>query len=156
MKKILIGVLVILGFSSCAQNIPGAPYFQDVDEVFEWVVENIEYTQDNEDIWQTPEQTYELRSGHCADMGLLEMYFLNEMGIESEMLWIVFVHSITGEAHALIRVEGEYAPRNSTSNAFVVQEYNGCVHYEIIKVTTYEESLELAIANRSIEYVKRE
>lgn len=146
MIKIVFAVLLILIFGGCIQNIPTAPYFETVDEVFEWVTENIEYTQDKEDSWQSPEQTYELLSGHCSDMGLLEMYFLDEMGIESEMYWVTFLFFASDSVHALILVETETIPRNSTSLGNV-----NPTNYEIIRTTSYEQSLALAVLNRSLQ-----
>ncbi|HDY76251.1 MAG TPA: hypothetical protein ENH49_06975 [Candidatus Marinimicrobia bacterium] len=138
MKKIILtAVLVVL--MGCSQEILIEPVFNTVDDVFKWVIENIEYTLDKEDSWQSPQQTYNLKSGHCSDMALLEMYFLNEMNIESEMYWVRFKISFSDNSHALVLVKNETIPRNSTSLSYITPS---C--YEIIRITSYKQSLEYA------------
>jgi hypothetical protein len=95
MKKIglVLGVvLVIIGTSSCHlfyehnSSFTYKETFESITEARLWVYNNIEYTPDIKDNWQSPEETYKLRQGDCEDMEILFMQFLMDMGIETKLI----------------------------------------------------------------------
>jgi hypothetical protein len=108
MKKYVAAIVAIFLVSCALQVPPGWDYqgfthpetFQSPAEAVRWVSDNMTYKVSP--LWQTPEQTYQLRTGDCADYSLLAMYFLHEMGVDTELLEInngeyyhALVHDLT-------------------------------------------------------------
>ena len=81
------------------------------DEALHYVFTTIEYKDDPLDYWQTPEQTYTLKTGDCEDFAILVMWIIWEkLKIDSRLILI----SKDGIGHAIISVNGEYYdPRNT-------------------------------------------
>jgi len=74
------------------------------DAVF-YVAQNIKYEIDlasgNEDYWQTPEQTYTLKTGDCEDRAILLMYILKDkLDIDSVLLLVKNI--LTEEGHGMV------------------------------------------------------
>ena len=108
-REMKIGIVILLAaalFSpGCALTVPaGWEYpgfshperFTSSSEAVAWVANNIAYA--NSDLWQTPDKTYQLRTGDCVDYCLLTMYFLHEMAIDTELMEI----RTAGGYHALV------------------------------------------------------
>ncbi len=83
-----------------------------VENAYDWVAQNIQYKSDEEDSWQLPHETYEIRTGDCEDQALLLLYiFYAECKIE-EAEFIIIDNEIL-EDHAVVRInETYYDPTN--------------------------------------------
>ena len=58
-----------------------------VDDIVEWIYTNITYTKEEEDYWQTPQETMNIRRGDCDDMCILFMNILYTIdGTKSKFL----------------------------------------------------------------------
>lgn len=84
----------------------------DVLSIWKKVSEYITYKLDEGNIWQSPRQTYELRTGDCEDINLLFLAVLRYRGYDAEL------------------VVGSTAPEETTVNhAWVVLRLNGVEYY---------------------------
>lgn len=81
-----------------------------IDEAMKWCSDNIEYKNDKEvwnqsDYWQTPQETYDKRTGDCEDYCILFMQLVYELGYESELKIILKTND---NYHAIVKVENIY------------------------------------------------
>ncbi len=112
----------------------------------EWVLENVEYVADEEDEWQTPEETYRLRTGDCEDFALLiasgmEGSFVcvyEKIKYPKEILNCTGREYMHEGAHALVRVGNVWY--DSTSHHTWYGEEPGTLLWE----RSYEEAVEYA------------
>ena len=78
-----------------------------IDEALEWCSKNITYKSDTErnDFWQTPQQTYDKRTGDCDDYCLLFMQLVYELGYEPELIGIKI--KLKGETigHMVVKID---------------------------------------------------
>ena len=116
---IIVAFFILILFFNCEMNqmpewnemLYGFSYNINVDnlyEALEWCASNITYKTDSEvwgllDYWQSPEQTYLLRSGDCEDSSIFFMYLLKEELDKSSNF--VIVQSVDGgNCHAVVEV----------------------------------------------------
>ncbi len=90
-------IILLLLLTGCILPVELEPY-ETIQDVFDWVSDNIEYSLDNHEEWQSPKQTVELGTGDCEDFVILAMYLLNrDFGYLPDM--IIGVSIATGNAH---------------------------------------------------------
>jgi hypothetical protein len=78
-----------------------------IDEALVWCSKNITYKSDAErnDYWQTPQQTYDKRTGDCDDFCLMFVQLAHELGYEPELIGIKIKTrgEITG--HMVVKID---------------------------------------------------
>lgn len=82
-------------------------HFETVEEVINFVAYNITYKKEpiGHDHWQSPWETWELKTGDCEDFCILAMYLLKiELNIDSELLII----KTFNDNHAIITIGSYY------------------------------------------------
>ena len=76
---------------------------EKIEFISRWIFGHIEYTQDKNNEWQTPPETYALRTGDCEDVGILFMFFVNKhFGYEPILIG---VRNNDGTEHIVIEIE---------------------------------------------------
>ncbi|MHA1665125.1 MAG: transglutaminase-like domain-containing protein [Candidatus Njordarchaeales archaeon] len=98
-------------------------FWSEIKEMYDWVVNNIEYRYDGlypelpeipgqsilweEDMWQLPSETLELRKGDCDDMALLLCSMIRCYVKQVYDVYVIIVHSKDwGHAAVVIPVQG--------------------------------------------------
>lgn len=138
MKKLLVLLPFIM---SCELFMFGSAYpeidvsFDTVKDAWIWVSWNVVYEQDPQNIWQFPQTTYWRKKGDCEDMAMLLAYFLENMGIEAE---IIIYKESTGN-HAIVRAENKYYE----PSAYGVYRPASKIGPKILQVISYEKGLTL-------------
>lgn len=126
MKKIIILIILLMNFNGCEYKDKYCEFWlpreysqseievgekwdyvfensisiNSIEDVFNYVHNNINYVSDISDYWQLPEETNELRRGDCEDMALLFAYLcITKLNINCDI-----VNIINGEnSHIIIR-----------------------------------------------------
>ena len=139
MKYILfiLGVLLIF---SCATTIRSEYNFENTipdvhspDQARNWVVNNIKYKEDPDNIWQLPEETLDKGTGDCEDMALLVAYIIyTKLDIEVKLL--------SSMNHIWIFIENRLLDSVSRYTWIGASEAHA-------KVYTYHEAIQKAIDN---------
>lgn len=120
MKTIRFGlVLIVLALSSCSvlyppiedKDIPVSHSFTSIDDAWKYVAWEIHFAYDDDvwgqqDFWQTPSETYELKTGDCEDKSILFMHLLDRMGYNPRIVFIG--NSSTVANHAIVELNGIY------------------------------------------------
>lgn len=77
------------------------------EDCFKWSLHNIKQVADSEDYAQSPEETYNLKTGDCEDLCLMTQYLLyNKLNIDSHS---VRVNNLkTGKGHFVIQINNQY------------------------------------------------
>lgn len=104
-----------------------------------YVLEDIEYKFEGVgiDYWQTPEQTYRLKTGDCEDKALLLMYILkNKLGVESHFLLIENIFTQAGHA-MLLTNDDDYLLSTEEGNTLPKG-------WKVLHIITYSEVLWMA------------
>jgi Transglutaminase-like domain len=116
----VFALLLLLLFAGCAVE-PAWDNFhysaaipveaESLDDLLLWCMNNISYRSDEEvygkSYWQTPEETYRLRTGDCEDFALLFMY-LTERTLRLETELIIVGYNSTSANHVVVGVGGEW------------------------------------------------
>ena len=101
LKAIILALFMAAVFTtSCKFYMPEeVPAFDTAEEVMEYVHANIEYEAelDEEDYWQSPQETLELGTGDCEDFCILMMAILKKSGIDSILL--ILKHNFIDNAY---------------------------------------------------------
>lgn len=92
------------------RDILGAPPYQlsqtGLDDIRDWVADNIDYKSDEEqwgeDYWQSPEETLSLRTGDCEDFAILLCSLLRAYGIDAEQVFVALGDDGQGDGHAFV------------------------------------------------------
>jgi hypothetical protein len=113
--KLFILIFLILSTSCHMQFIAGSfddpdlpiSYdFATLEEAWTYVARNINYKHDTDDeYWQTPSETYTLKTGDCEDKAILLMHLMDRLGISTELAAIGYLTG-TVPIHALIKSKG--------------------------------------------------
>lgn len=117
--KHLIFLMLVISMYGCTtptkpKTVQGYEYewskpikVASIDEALEWCSKNITYKSDFErnDYWQTPQQTYDKRTGDCDDFCLLFVQLAHELGHEPELIGIKI--KIRGEiqGHMVVKID---------------------------------------------------
>lgn len=117
MKKL---ILIASLFFGCAFGKPTTYMYTWVppvqlgtlNEILRWERDNLTYTLENgdengADYWQTPEETYNKKSGDCEDYCLLFMHFARFCGHDGFDSQLIIVDKDNGETHALVMCNGK-------------------------------------------------
>jgi predicted transglutaminase-like cysteine proteinase len=91
-------------------GILGAPPYEltqtGLDDIRDWVADNIDYKSDEEqwgeDYWQTPDETLRLRTGDCEDFSILLCSLLRAYGFDAEQVFVALGDDGQGEGHAFV------------------------------------------------------
>lgn len=103
---------------------PGSYSLQQLIYVFDWVRENIEYTADPSDKWQSSMDTLVLRGGDCEDHAILVATMVRELGGCARF------NLIDGHAFATVFIGDEYT--DLTAIRMAISSHYGTlvpVHY---------------------------
>ncbi len=84
---------------------------QAVAEAFDWVRENIVYTDDAQDYWQSASETLSWRSGDCEDQAILLASMINKLGGNAR------VNVIDGHAFPSVYVGSDKSVLTNVSKA---------------------------------------
>ena len=115
MYKIILLVLILQlhciydGEIECDYNyrIEENENIKTFEDCFEWVKNNIVWKKDIKNYLQTPEETYQLKTGDCEDLSLLTAYWLYvKLNIDSELVEVKFIPF--NEYHIILKVNGCY------------------------------------------------
>jgi hypothetical protein len=121
MKVIVLIFFVSLIFS-CTVNYQeklDVPEFDNIEEAYKWVKNNIKYEDDisqfgKNNYWQYPEQTLYNKKGDCEDKAILLLKICSEQFGEKGEL-VAFVND-NNEGHMTVKIDGEFYG--------VVKDYN--------------------------------
>jgi hypothetical protein len=67
--------------------LPAMVVADPADDIAEWIENNITYVEDEEDFWQTPEETLTRGAGDCEDMSILFLDMLYKRTGEKGIAW---------------------------------------------------------------------
>jgi hypothetical protein len=80
------------------------PVFDSIQSALYWVQDNINYKKENDngdwndEHWQTPEETYFLKTGDCEDYAILFAYIVkNKLNTNIEIEYVDIIYSIVKE-----------------------------------------------------------
>jgi hypothetical protein len=93
-------------------DLPALHGLSSPEEILGWVRRNIRYqpedTDQDQDYWQTPEETLERGFGDCEDISLLFMYLCRQnLKVEPRLLLVADASQETYN-HTLVEVEGAW------------------------------------------------
>lgn len=143
MKKLILIILFLITLLSCELYTELAILSYDIkidglnslSDIADWINTNIEYKTDEENDWQTPQETYEGRAGDCEDTSLLFMYLAKQyLDKDSEILLTEW----QDVGHAIARVENTYYyfEEGQTADNLVI---NYTYHYlTAMQIAAYE------------------
>jgi len=107
-----------------------------MEDALIYVTCDIEYKFDPSDYWQTPEETYTLKTGDCEDKAILLQYILrNKLGIPSFFIALDFIE-IKGVGHAMVFADGFFL---ESTNGMKFKEIPG--NFVLTHVILYSEIL---------------
>jgi len=138
MKRLLVLLPLIV---SCEFFVLTSAYpeidvtFNTVKEAWTWVSWNVVYEQDPQNIWQFPQTTYWRKRGDCEDMAMLFAYFLEEMGIDAEII----IYDAGDYNHAIVRANNIYY--EPSAYGVVRPAYKITPH--ILQIIPYSEGLKI-------------
>ena len=83
-------------------------HIESVEDALAWCADNIIYKTDREstgviDYWQSPEQTYKLRTGDCEDFCFLLMYLMKEK-LNLSPKFVIVQKIDNNECHAVVEL----------------------------------------------------
>ena len=136
MKRLLVLLPLIV---SCEFFIVTSAYpeidvsFDTVEEAWTWVSWNVVYEKDPTNIWQFPQTTYWRKKGDCEDMAMLFAHFLEEMGIDAEII----IYDAGDYNHAIVRANNIYY--EPSAYGVVRPAYKITPH--ILQIISYEKGL---------------
>lgn len=99
MRVVFITIILLM---SCRVESPlQQQQFADPFQALLWVSNNIQYEAEPEgqDVWQSPETTYDARKGDCEDRVILLMYFVQH---DKQTSMVVLQSDVNGERHAVM------------------------------------------------------
>lgn len=125
MKKFILYILICLSFgckecetptSTVVENKDDYVYKWDnpldirtIDGAMSWCADSVTYRSDTEiwgrsEYWQTPQETYNKRTGDCEDYAIMFMQLVHELGYKPELI------SITqyGSGHTIVKLNDLY------------------------------------------------
>ena len=129
-------------------DFPGSeeiPTFGNIDKAMTWVYWSIESKRDIdiygvEDYWQTPEETYKLKTGDCEDHAILYMFILKkQFNLDSDL---VIVKQLMG-IHAIVyipSIDKYYDPMTDS-----IYQNNEIAKKQTLEQYTYSQTLWLAV-----------
>jgi len=123
-NKIIILLLSFLLFLACSNgqedievgSIYGYDFNNDIqveniNQAVLYVLKNIKYQFDlasgSKDYWQTPEQTYTLKTGDCEDMAILLMYILKDK-LNIDSVFLLIENIFTEKRHGMVFADDYY------------------------------------------------
>lgn len=148
MRKLIWAVALVALLAGCKPFFEDPfyeeiPYYDTILMNLQWVKYNIRYVSDQTtwggEEWQTPQQTYELRTGDCEDLVILTMYMCRWGGLGFPDLVAVRVN---GSGHALMGLGG--------INYEVQTAYQALYDYEVWFTWTYEYVMAQAMYYRGL------
>jgi predicted transglutaminase-like cysteine proteinase len=83
-------------------------YRTEFGAIQEWVSSNITYVSDDDDYWQTPEETLERRKGDCEDFSILLCSLFRAYGIPDNEVFVAVGFDSGGGGHAFL-IEAWYS-----------------------------------------------
>jgi len=125
-----------------SENIPA---FENIDKAMTWVRWFLENkrdidVQDVEDYWQTPEESYKLKTGDCEDHAILYMFILKrQFNLDS---YLVIVKQLMG-IHAIVyipSIDKYYDPMNDS-----IYQNNEIAKKQTLEQYIYSQALWLAV-----------
>ncbi|MFH2020094.1 MAG: transglutaminase family protein [archaeon] len=117
-RKFLLLPLILL---SCSLPVETSfqieTSFQTPGDVCVWVHDNIRYKPDETDYWQSPEETFTLRTGECGDFALLMIKLCKEK-LDLECSLVLAYKQLPDKIsfHALVLYDTFYDPTAGTSD----------------------------------------
>lgn len=116
------GCLIILCL--CCLPIFGDIIFpEDIkspDSLELWLKYTIKYVADEEEYWQTPEETVKLKTGDCEDFAILAMHVLRSLGYRDVHL-VVIAYKNEDVAHAVCVFKEHNGRYSVFSNDFYIK-----------------------------------
>lgn len=116
MSRLIRLCLLLVALSGCqlmsippwGWDYPGFPHpetFSSVQDVVGWTSQNLTWKYEGIH-WNTPDETYDTRTGDCKAYALLAMYFLHEAGIDSELVILDPPDSAPpgSDRHAIVKI----------------------------------------------------
>lgn len=73
-----------------------------------WLAKNFSYAIESRDVWQSPQETLETKSGDCEDFAILAQDVLNKIGISSQIMVVRFKDSNLAHAICIWKNESGY------------------------------------------------
>jgi hypothetical protein len=161
---ILISLVLSLNLTGCSlEPNNGSPKkFYSIQEIVDWVHNNISYTSDKEnygvdDYWASPEQTLSKRKGDCECQAILVLYLVYvNLGKKGSLVCLnpyttadlIKLHIDDG--HAIVKFGRMIA--DSTRGEYINEEeykYDNFIDYEIF---SYEKTMSIATGNHTRPY----
>ena len=90
---IMLFSFISISFSEVNLNSP--------QEIGQYIHDNIQYTKDNLDHWQRPEETLSRGKGDCEDIALLAKYYLNKIGIKTRIIMFTGTKNEQDKCHCI-------------------------------------------------------
>lgn len=104
-----------------------SPAFKELKtpkQILTWVRENITYTRDVGDNWQTPNETLVRKAGDCEDFCILMRALLINAGFDSSKIWMMIGNDlIAKEAHAVLVFEDKFVLDQRCSKVLLLEMY---------------------------------
>ncbi len=125
------------------------PEFENAKQATKWVNNFIKYKNDKEiynckDYWQTPEESYILKTGDCEDYALFLMYILKEK-FNFETYLILRTPPLSTKLHAIVYIVDLDCYSDPTLDIYSSQNANDNIEKTIENSYAYEESIWLSM-----------
>lgn len=99
-----------------------------------WLLSSkVVYESDPHNVWQFPQTTYARNRGDCEDISMLFAHFLEEMGIDAEII----IYRDGARNHAIVRANNTYYE----PSAYGVYRPASKIGPNILQVISYEKGL---------------
>lgn len=126
-----ISILGIALFLSCAPSMrfSNVPKFSSIEEIENWMYDNILYSDEEGDYWKYPNETFSDGYGDCEDRAILFLYIVNDsLGIKGEL--------------GIAEVQDKEYPENVGYHAYPIIEghnyENNLYTYKIVEKIKYD------------------
>lgn len=138
MKNIIL-IILLLALTGCAFYTDDALWTNldcdlqpnNVEDIYDWVLENIEYAKDGREYWQTPKETLARGKGDCEDrVHLMIGLYYDKLGRKSDK-WSINTNFDSVYNHAVWVVNGRIIETgNYNGKPYVIHPFD-LIKYQI-------------------------
>jgi transglutaminase-like putative cysteine protease len=109
----------------------------EIDAVFSWVRDNIEFRGEYSETLQTPKMTLYYRAGDCDDQAILQKALLASLGFRTRFVTMALRESPEDLSHVYVEVWDRTSRRWLPVDTTVTQSYPGWVPDDVVRQVEY-------------------
>jgi Transglutaminase-like superfamily len=109
----------------------------EIDAIFDWVKNNIEFRGEYSETLQSPEATINLGAGDCDDQAMLAAAMLNSLGYETRFVTVALHGSADEYSHVYVEVKDKQTQNWIPLDPTVEQSYPGWEPDDVARSESY-------------------